>query len=188
MSYTKTIKAFSWKLWGAQHQSVNQLMLRYTETGDPKLLSTLYDRMGCDLYYYLLVMSNPEIAADIAQKSWLRVIEKRNLYSSKYQFEAWLFTLARHLLFDELKKQKRLSFVGDEINDMPAEINESETNTEFHEALKSLPFGQREAFSLQQQGFSLSDIANICQVPIETIKTRLRYARAALKQKLEDQQ
>ena len=47
-----------------------------------------------------------------------------------------------------------------------------------------LSFVQREALTLQQEGFSLEDIVAITQSNPETIKTRLRYARQNLKQQL----
>jgi DNA-directed RNA polymerase specialized sigma24 family protein len=47
----------------------------------------------------------------------------------------------------------------------------------FDYALLSLPFEQREAFCLQQEGFSLQDIASITHCPLETVKSRLRYAK-----------
>ena len=65
---------------------------------------------------------------------------------------------------------------------------EDATNDDFHNALKRLPMEQKEAFSLQQEGFSLAEISHICHVPQETIKTRLRYAKEKLKKALEEKQ
>ncbi len=47
----------------------------------------------------------------------------------------------------------------------------------FDYALLSLSFEQREVFCLQQEGFSLQDIASITHCPLETVKSRLRYAK-----------
>ena len=56
----------------------------------------------------------------------------------------------------------------------------------FDKALMSLPFVQREAFCLQQEGFSLKEIAQITHCEHETIKSRLRYAKATLQVLLKD--
>ena len=54
-------------------------------------------------------------------------------------------------------------------------------------ALDALPLPQREAFVLQAEtGMSVADIAEVTGVGLETAKSRLRYARAALRRQLED--
>jgi RNA polymerase sigma-70 factor (ECF subfamily) len=63
----------------------------------------------------------------------------------------------------------------------PLEHNE-DMNIKFRQILEQLPFVQREAFVLQQEGFSIAQIADITQQKIETIKTRLRYAKLQFKQ------
>jgi RNA polymerase sigma-70 factor (ECF subfamily) len=51
-------------------------------------------------------------------------------------------------------------------------------------AIGELPGEQRDALLLQQQGFSLSDIAQITDAAEETVKSRLRYARNQLREQL----
>lgn len=156
------------------------LFRRYRQTGDSAALSTLYDQHSNNLYYYLLVMSDPITAADVTQKVWLRVMESRHDYQDKGRFQAWLFTIGHRLLIDEFRQNRRWQADTDpDTLSIPAAEDIDETD--FHQLLKVLPFNQREAFSLQQEGFSLQDIAAICSVPVETVKTRLRYARNTLK-------
>ena len=156
------------------------LFRRYRQTGDSAALSALYDQHSNNLYYYLLVMSDPITAADVTQKVWLRVMESRHDYQDKGRFQAWLFTIGHRLLIDEFRQNRRWQADTDpDTLSIPAAEDIDETD--FHQLLKVLPFNQREAFSLQQEGFSLQDIAAICSVPVETVKTRLRYARNTLK-------
>lgn len=156
------------------------LFRRYRQTGDSAALSALYDQHCNALYYYLLVMSDPNTAADVTQKVWLKVMESSQDYQDRGRFQAWLFTIGHRMLIDEFRLIKRWQVDTDPDTldaPLPAEIDE----TDFHQLLRILPFTQREAFSLQQEGFSLQDIATICSVPVETVKTRLRYARNTLK-------
>lgn len=159
----------------------NETLFRhYRQTGDSAALSTLYDQHCNNLYYYLLVMSDPTTAADVTQKVWLKVMESRHDYQSQGRFQAWLFTIGHRMLIDEFRQSKRWHADTDP-DTLSSPLSGDEKDTDFHQLVKQLPFTQREAFSLQQEGFSLKDIAAICGVPVETVKTRLRYARDSLK-------
>jgi DNA-directed RNA polymerase specialized sigma24 family protein len=65
--------------------------------------------------------------------------------------------------------------------------NESESSfiNQFNIGLSLLPFSQKEAFFLQQEGFSLAQIAQLTASESETVRSRIRYAKQALKKHLE---
>lgn len=178
---------FALKNLFAASVSNEQLMLRYAAADDNQCLADLYTNCADDLYHFLITLSNPELAKEISQRTWLKVIEKKYLYKSSGRFSAWLFTLGRNLLVDEIRKNTRLC----ELNELslpqsnPPEFTDSDMLSNFNHALEGLPFEQREAFCLQQEGFGLQEIASITGSPIETIKSRLRYAKASLKLQLE---
>ncbi|MBN7823851.1 RNA polymerase sigma factor [Bowmanella dokdonensis] len=161
-------------------------MRRYVVSGDSALLTRLYDNCADDLFHYLVSHTDRELAKDISQKAWLRVMDKRHLYRSDGQFRAWLFTLARNLMMDEFRRLQRQP-VSEylETPDTQMDFTDSDIQGRFDQALAALPFLQREAFVLQQEGFGLQDIAAITGEPVETIKSRIRYARKQLRQLLE---
>lgn len=163
------------------------LMERYSTDGDIKAFEQLYDNCAKDLYHYIVSHSNTTLAKDVCQKTWLKVIEKHRLYSPNGKFKAWLFVLARNVLMDEYRSQSRVQSLDEMNNTLIAEPIETcrSTSACFDSALNALPFEQREAFVLQQEGFSLSEIAMITHTPQETVKSRLRYARRQLKLALE---
>jgi len=107
-------------------------------------------------------------------------------------FKTWLFTLGRNTLVDELRRINRwvwqtldeepLLGVEDEVLEF---IEQADIQHQFDQALCTMPLLQREALMLQLEGFSLQQIADICQENAETIKSRLRFARNHLKQTLE---
>lgn len=173
-------------------RSANELMSSYAKTGDEATFTALYQLSADRLYYFVLVMCDPSLASDICQKTWVKVIDRRHTYEDRCHFQAWLTTLARRTLIDELRKQARFVYDNDVITQLTGEDEHTESDTlplnitknHFHHVLKSLPFKQKEALSLQLDGFSVQDIALICTTNNETIKTRLRYARKALKQGL----
>jgi RNA polymerase sigma factor (sigma-70 family) len=189
VSISLSLKTWLFRYSSTSNWSNEALMLSYSATGDQLLLSKLYDVCGNDLYHFLLTLSDPTLAKDISQLTWLRVMEKKHLYRDSGLFKAWLFTLARNLLIDEYRRQQK--FVDDIDTDTfvaPDSIltNDHDRLQRFNLALDNLPFVQREAFCLQQEMFSLEDIATITHNNIETVKSRLRYAKDNLHKQLKD--
>ena len=160
---------------------------RFTSTGDRKLFERLYDNCADDLYHFMLTQSDRNIAKDICQKTWLKVFEKPHLYNDSGRFIAWLFTIARHALIDEFRKAIRTESNATAIHNMTCtDTPAQDLSQAFDKALLILPFEQREAFCLQQEGFGIQEISDITHSKTETVKSRLRYAKASLRNSLEN--
>jgi RNA polymerase sigma factor (sigma-70 family) len=174
-----------------------EAMANYIMNRDERAITALYTEFADDMYHYLLTLSEASLAKDVVQKTWLKVIEKPHSYHTAGSVKAWLFTMARNALIDEFRKTKRWEAVDDCDNyadldrdvlhseDISQHIKTDNLQPSFDKALMALPFAQREAFCLQQEGFSLADIAIITHHKQATIKTRLRYAKTKLKALLE---
>lgn len=164
------------------------LLASYSRSGSSKFLQRLIQLHGNDLYYFILKQSDAQLADDICQQSWLKVMEKHQSFQSNSSFKTWLFSIGRNCLLDELRRRQRWQVVALEdeqmhsSEDMAATLMQQQQQLAFEQQLKLLPFSQREALILQLEGFSLSDIATITREPAETIKSRLRYARQYLQQ------
>jgi RNA polymerase sigma factor (sigma-70 family) len=73
--------------------------------GDLNALSELITRYQNRLYRYLLrIVRQPAEAEDLFQQTWLRVVEKIRSFDASRNFDAWLFTLARNLAIDHLRR------------------------------------------------------------------------------------
>ncbi len=179
--------------------SSEQLMQNYADSAQKSDLEQLLQRHGDDLYYYLLSQTDKFTAEDLSQQTWITVIDKRHLYKQQGQFKFWLFKLARNKLIDELRKQNKHLCENDfdsvcdfKLNDHLLDdssnhnsgdmlLEKKQQQQTLKQMLCALPQTQKEAIVLQQEGFSLNDIAVITNSPVETIKARLRYARNNLK-------
>lgn len=182
MSLTLTFK----QLVGVQ-VSDEDLMLKFTETSDKRWLAKLYDNCADDLYHFISTQSDRTLAKDVCQKTWLKVIEKRHLYGRSGRFKAWLFTMGRNVLIDEFRASQKFTSELEQGSERASEHFQADNLRQtFDVALDHLPFKQREAFCLQQEGFGLQEIANITHSNVETVKSRLRYAKNSLRQKLEN--
>src|SRR6516165_12612745 len=75
--------------------------------GDLNALSQLITRYQNQLFRYLLRMvRQPAEAEDLFQQTWMRVVEKIRSFDASRNFDAWLFTLARNLAIDHLRRSR----------------------------------------------------------------------------------
>lgn len=172
-----------------------ELLQRYIGNSAAGAMDELIHRHGDALYHFLLTLSDAVLAEDISQQSWLKLIEKPERYQHQAaQFRTWLFTIGRHAVIDELRRQQRWQWqdlADTDESDLPhwqeelAFTDQPGLSESFNQSLEALPFHQREAITLQLEDFSLLDIASITGEKQETIKSRLRFAKARLKKALE---
>jgi RNA polymerase sigma factor (sigma-70 family) len=186
----------------ASEPSDEQLMLAYA-AGDAAAFDRLYGRHKGGVYRYLLRQSHePRIADEMFQDVWMSVIRARLQYTPTAKFTTWLYRVAHNRLIDNYRASGQVTLVsaddesnGDAVNDIaaapglepPQHTERRELAERLRAALKVLPYVQREAFLLQQEGgLSLDDIAELTGTGMETVKSRLRYAVAKLRAALDD--
>jgi RNA polymerase sigma-70 factor (ECF subfamily) len=180
-------------------------MLAYAG-GEAAAFDRLYDRHKGGVYRYLLRQCRNGVAADeLFQDVWMNVIRVRASYRPTAKFTTWLYTLAHNRLVDHWRASGQATLVSvdndddesarDAVNGLTgARSDQPEVRTEaralgtrLHAALTALPPAQRDAFLLHQEGgLALADIATLTGVGIETVKSRLRYALAKLRNELAD--
>jgi RNA polymerase sigma-70 factor, ECF subfamily len=176
------------------------LMLRYRD-GDVRAFELLYQRHKGALYRYLQrLCRSPEMANDLFQEVWSKVIASRDRYEPRAKFTTFLFHIAHNCAIDHFRRvgrpQERATLDVDALADElsgPAHVGpdaalaEAQLRTDFKRALDELPAEQRDVFLLyEESGLGLEDIGRITGVAMETAKSRLRYAlgklRGALRQ------
>jgi RNA polymerase sigma-70 factor, ECF subfamily len=168
--------------------------------GDAHAFARLYDRYDrpCfGLIRRLLGSAHADAAEDLHQETWIAIARNAAAFDpAKASFSAWLFTIARHKVFDHFRKLKvavLASAGGDaalmQLPDPAAsplqEVESRELAQRIVTAVEALPLEQRAAFIMfAHAGLSLEEIARATDVAAETAKSRLRYARAKLRQVL----
>lgn len=166
-------------------------LLRKFALGDASAFTTLYHRHKDALFHFLFCnLPNTAIVEEIAQESWIVVIEQAAKFEERAAFRTWLFTIARNRLIDHQRRKANTAATVDEsaLQSLPDTHLSAEDQTLLQEllrALEALPSEQRETFLLQQEGFSNQEIADITGVGKETVKSRLRYARQSTRERME---
>jgi RNA polymerase sigma factor (sigma-70 family) len=174
-------------------------LLRAHGAGDPHAFARLYDRYDRPCFLFLrrlLGAAHGDAAEDLHQETWIAVSKNAAAFDAgKAGFPAWLFTIARRKAFDHFRRQKvsvlasaqddAAMMIPDPGQSPLEQVQSRELAREIVAAVEALPLEQRGVFVLfTQAGLSLDEIAEVTGVAVETAKSRLRYARAKLRQQL----
>lgn len=171
---------------------------------DAGLLDELIVRYQHRLLRYLLYLtSSRELAEDLFQEVWMRVLVRGAQFNGQARFDTWLFTIARNLVIDQRRKRTMSSldelFEGSSEDDRPMsfEVADCEptpfdrfSNLEDREqiagALMTLDTLYREVLVLRfHEELSLEEIAKVTHSPLSTVKSRLYRGLAAIRPALE---
>src|ERR1700682_4768975 len=167
---------------------------------DPDLLDRLIERYQHRLLRYLVYLArNRELAEDLFQETWIRVLERGHQYDGRHEFSTWLYAVARNLTIDYLRKKNPVSLDGlmDDEDRAPLEpadtrpmaweiVQQHEQAERIGAALLSIPAEYRETVVLRfQEGLALEEIATVTGAPLGTVKSRLYRGLNLLMGKLE---
>ena len=169
-------------------ESETSAIVRGLRRRDPDLLDRLIEQYQHRLLRYLVYLSgNRELAEDLFQETWIRVLERGHQYDGKHEFSTWLYAVARNLTIDYLRKKSPVSLDGLAENEehVPLEpadprpaawqvVQQQEQAERISAALLSIPAEYRETVVLRfQEGLSLDEIATVTGAPLGTVKSRL---------------
>lgn len=173
-------------------------LLRAYGAGDSRAFARLYDRYDRPCFQFVrrvLGAAHADAAEDLHQEAWVSVARNAHAFDpARASFRGWLFTIARRKVWDHFRRQKvAVLAAAQEDADMipdpdPSPLQQLESRElagRLVAAVEALPLEQRCAFILFADArLSLEEVARATEVPMETAKSRLRYARAKLKQTL----
>lgn len=183
-------------------ESDETLMLRYAG-GDMDAFDTLYGRHELAVWRFVFRSVKVQaVADDLLQDVWFAVARHAGSYEVKARFRTWLFTLAHNRLVDHVRTARNHASLDASEDDERSladtlvadsgfgpvrQLQSREQAAALIAAVEQLPPEQREAFLLQAEGdLSVQEIAEATGVNFETAKSRLRYARASLRQQLKE--
>ena len=179
------------------------LMLR-VKRGDRAAFTELVERYRQPLFNFIFRTLRDETETeDVAQTVFLQVYKSRARYERTAKFSTWLFTIARNLCLNEIRRRSRhpaesLEETHPEHDDQPSRQYEdkkiflptqnvlhSELAKKIEEALAELPENQRTAILLcRQDEVSYEEIAEILGCSLSATKSVIHRGRETLKEKL----
>jgi RNA polymerase sigma-70 factor (ECF subfamily) len=206
MSAATSVQAFFSAATSAVDEQVRQESLAVSaglKRQDAGLVDELIVRYQHRLLRYLLFLtSNREMAEDLFQEVWMRVLVRGSQFNGKARFDTWLFSIARNLVIDQRRKRTMSSldelFEGRSDDDRPMSFEVADTDPTPFDSFSNLQDRERISAALLEvdtlhrevlvlrfhEELSLEEIAKVTRAPLSTVKSRLYRGLAAIKPKL----
>ncbi len=169
---------------------IEQLLLLRCQIGDKDAFAELIERYERPLRYFInRLLDNSELTEDIFQDTWLTVI--RRIYGLREidAFPAWLYRIARNKVYQQLRKKRNVSRLDENIaveDNAEDDDFSGEDAAKVHRCLKELPPEYREVLMLRfLEQMSYQQISQVLNCKLGTVRSRIYYAKIALKKELE---
>ena len=171
---------------GGMEPSNNDLLSRIASDRDRDAFAALFSALAPRVKSYMMKLgAAPEMAEEVAQETFMSVWRKAAQFdSTKSSAVTWIFTIARNLRIDRLRKEKRPALDPNDPMLIPEAPQSALQNLEqaaiverVTASINELPTEQRDAVRLSFiEGLSHQEIADTLSVPLGTVKSRLRLS------------
>ena len=176
--------------------TTDERLIAYVRRGDQSSLTALYDRYSGRIYGMALQkLGDPAAAEDATHDVFVNVWQKAStFYPEKGKLSSWLLTIAHNQIVDDLRRKRRSreiqeavtrdpTFSTTSVRDDPDDAASlSEVIVAVRQALLALSEEQREVVvSAYYLGYSQSQIAERLDIPLGTVKSRMRLAMTKLR-------
>jgi len=176
-----------------------ELLRRYRDDGDRDAFAQLVQRYEGELYNYLRrYLNDPELAEDAFQNTFLQVHLKCEMFDPGRRFRPWLYTVATNQAIDARRRTKRHRLVsldragssdeGNEVGKLLDLLESNESNPMLHASAAERQAWVRQAMDdlpehlscvvnlVYYQGMKYRDAAEVLDIPVGTVKSRLHAA------------
>ena len=177
-------------------RSANALMTSVAKTQDREAFALLFDQFAPRLKSYMMKQgAEPDAAEEIAQETFITVWHKAVQFDAKKaSASTWIFTIARNLRIDRLRKEKRPALDPDEPllrpDNQPTPlqvVDRSEIVEQGTRSIEALPQDQQQVIRLSfVDGLTHQEISAHLKLPLGTVKSRLRLSFEKLRVRLGD--
>jgi len=168
----------------------SELLLVQHRQGDTAALERLIELWERPLYYYTRrLVNSEEEAKDLTQDVWVTVVRKIRSVRDPAAFPAWLYTVARNRVVSHFRKAHLFEPLPEDgagteaVEPNGMDIASTLNAEELHWGLSQLSPAHCECLILHfLEGFSLEEVGGITGAPIGTVKSRIHYAKKALRE------
>jgi len=150
--------------------------------------------------YFTYLLGRRDAVDDLVQETWLRVLERGHSYDGQSRFEPWLFTVARNLALDYMRKRRVFSLDSKDslepdleslspVSHAPSPFEQAartEDAQRLAHSLQTLEPIYREALVLRfQEDLSLQEMSHVIGASVSTVSSRIYRGLAALRAQME---
>lgn len=167
-------------------------LLRQVAAGDEQAFKSLFDRYRANIYTTALRFTNHEwMAEDIVQDTFVKVWLNRSLLPTLDNFDGWLYTLAKNITLNVLKKRENYkTYYQQEAKDALLRyfpeadylVQDKEFQAMLQQAIERLPPKQQQTYRLIKEEYHKRDeVASMLRVSPETVKWNLDQAMKSIR-------
>ena len=155
---------------------------------DEKAFRELYENTSKKIYHYLLgMLKDPRKAEDIMIDTYTEVWRCAGKFRGDSKVSTWITGIARNLAFKEFRRKKLMTnSIEEHLHSLPAKevaIDSFVRTDLLRKAMKKLSFAHKEILELVfYHEMSYKEISELLGIPVNTVKTRVYYAKENLKQ------
>lgn len=132
-----------------------------------------------------LILGNSTDCEDAVGQAVLQAYESRGKLRKRESFRAWFIKILRNEAYGILRRQRRVQPV-DELPEQSAPQEDTDERLDLQSAMMELDADQRTALLLQQEGYSMEEIAQTLDAPVGTVKSRIYRAKSTLRTILQE--
>ena len=166
-------------------------LLERVAEGDRQAFRELYDATSRRIYFYLYrLLQDASLAEDVQMDVYVEVWKGAGNFRGQSKVTTWMFGIARNLAFKSLRKQRSHANIDDYVSledpDQP-DLDAPDRQRVVKQAMTMISAKHREVLDLvffQQMRYQ--EIALLLDVSVNTVKTRVYYAKAALLKTMEE--
>ncbi|MCP5104993.1 MAG: RNA polymerase sigma factor [bacterium] len=176
-------------------QITSQAFFKKLRKRNKEAFKILYENFKIPLYSVVIsIIKDKDKTADIIQDTFIKVIKNIHQLEDITKIKYWIFKIGVNLTINAMKKDKRFSYaVGEELENIAAQRENFHSSArgvenveELYHAVQRqvalLPLKQRVAFTLKYvDNFKETEIGEILDIPVGTVKSRLSVARNKIK-------
>lgn len=172
----------------------DEQLMQQISAGNQQAFNLLYQRYNRRLYYffYRMLGNSEEYANDFLQDIFMKIVENPGLFNPKFSFSRWLFSVAHNMCKNEYRKRENQKTTAQETDHIIDETQpKSDISTQavierVYDYLNHQGEEHRTVFILHyREGFAIKEIAEMMELPLGTVKSRLFYTRKLLATKFE---
>lgn len=175
----------------------DQKLMEWVKEGDQVAFKKLFEKYKDPLYSFILRMvHNDSVAQELAQETLMRVFKNANSYQPTHKFSTWMYTIAKNLCLDYLKKKKEINlnhstdddnnvrsiedFAGSDI-EIDLQLIDKDQKEIVKKCIDNLAPKQKEALLLRVfSENSYAEIADMIDKTEKSVKSLINRAKTAL--------
>lgn len=169
----------------------DETIMEAVKNGDLQQASLLFERYNKRIFNFLGRMTmDRDLAEDLTQNVFLRIIRYRTSFKDGARFQAWIFQVARNVFADHYQANKtkmaafiRMENINDQVEDTDDFAGQAEREQLLHRSMARLSEEQRELLILTRfQHMKYEDVAQVMDTTVANIKVKVHRAIAQLRE------